>query len=51
MFTKSLMIVFITDLLVEAGEVELVLNVVLVDLAEEFVATEAAEPRNPAHFF
>ena len=38
------------DLLVEAGEVELVLNVVLVHLAEELVSAQPAEPRDPAHF-
>ena len=37
-------------LLVQAGEVEFVLDIILVDLAEELVAAEAAEPRDPAHF-
>ena len=36
-------------LLVESGQVELVLDVVLVHLAEELVAAEAAEPGDPAH--
>ena len=38
------------NLLVEAGEVELVLNVVLVDFTKELVASEAAEPRDPRNF-
>jgi hypothetical protein len=38
-------------LFIESGEVELVLDVVLVDLAEKFVASEATEPRNPADLF
>ena len=38
------------NLLVESGEVELVLDVILVDLAEELVAPQTAEPRDPADF-
>ena len=38
------------NLLVEASEVELVLNIVLVHLAEELVAAQAAEPGDPTHF-
>ena len=39
------------DLFVQTGQVELVLDAVLVDLAEERVAAEAAEPGDPTHFF
>jgi hypothetical protein len=38
------------NLLVEPGEVKLVLNVVLVHLAEELIAAQAAEPGDPTHF-
>ena len=39
------------DLFVQTGQVELVLDAVLVDLAEERVAAKAAEPGDPTHFF
>jgi len=35
------------DLLVQSRQIKLVLNVILIDLAEELVPTEPAEPRNP----
>lgn len=35
--------------LAQSGEVEGVLNVAVIDLAEELVASEAAKPRDPGH--
>ena len=35
------------DLFVEAGQVEFVLNIVLVHLAEEFISSQTTEPRYP----
>ena len=40
-----------SNLLIKSGEVEFVLDVVLVDFAEKFVAAEAAEPTDPRDFF
>mmetsp|Transcript_31375 Transcript_31375/g.91963 ORF Transcript_31375/g.91963 Transcript_31375/m.91963 type:complete len:332 (+) Transcript_31375:374-1369(+) len=40
-------VVVVGDQAVETGEVEGILDVVLVDLAEELVAAEGAEPRDP----
>ena len=37
----------VRNLLVEAGQVELVLNVVLVHLAEELISSQTTEPRYP----
>ena len=39
----------VRDLLIEPSQVELVLNVVLVNLAEELISTEPAEPRDPGY--
>ena len=39
------------DLFVQTSQVELVLDAVLVDLAEERVAAKAAEPGDPIHVF
>ena len=35
------------NLLVKPGEVEFILDVVLVDFAKELVASQTTEPRNP----
>jgi len=39
----------VRDLFIQASKVELVLNVVLVHLAEELVSTQTAEPRDPGY--
>lgn len=39
----------VRDLLIQPSQVELVLNVVLVNLAEELISTEPAEPRDPGY--
>lgn len=41
----------VRHLFVEAGQVELVLDVILVDLAEELIAAQAAKPRYPRDLF
>jgi len=41
----------VRNLLVEAGQVELVLNVVLVHLAEELISSQTTEPRYPGDLF
>ena len=41
----------VRHLFVQAGQIELVLYVVLVDLAEELIAAQAAEPRYPRDLF
>jgi hypothetical protein len=42
-------IFIIRDLRAKATEVEVVVDVVLVDLTEELIATQTAEPRDPRH--
>ena len=37
----------VRDLLVQAGQVELVLDVILVNLAEKLISPESTEPRDP----
>ena len=37
----------VRDLLVQSGQVKLVLNVVLVNLAEELIPSQATKPRYP----
>jgi len=39
------------DLFVEAGQVEFVLNIILVHLAEEFISSQTTEPRYPGDLF
>jgi hypothetical protein len=40
-----------TDLFIKTCEVKLVLDVVLINLTKELVASEAAEPRDPTDLF
>ena len=39
----------VRDLLVQTSQVELVLDVILVNLAEELIAPEPTEPRDPGY--